>query len=151
MKKQIASDAAMQTFGEQLGRVLYKGAVIELVGDVGAGKTTLVKGLARGLDADDDVQSPTFTLNRVYNIKNDGVLVHYDFYRLHEPGIMRHEIAEAVADLATTVVIEWGDIVEGVLPEERLTIQIIATSETTREVTIDASGNAAKRVLEQLA
>lgn len=150
MKKQIASDAAMQAFGEQLGRVLHGGALLELVGDVGAGKTTFTKGLARGLEADDDVQSPTFTLSRVYNIRDGGVLVHYDFYRLNEPGIMHHEIAEAIADPETIVVIEWGDIIEGVLPDDRLTIRIVAVSENSREIDIQAGGDSAKQILEQL-
>ena len=150
MKKHITSDAGMQEFGKQLGQVLRSGVVIELIGDVGAGKTTLVKGLARGLGVEDEVQSPTFTLSRVYEIES-GVLVHYDFYRLHDAGIMRHEIAEAVADPETIVVIEWGDIVEGVLPDDRLSIHIVATSEDSREMTLLAGGNNAKQMLEQLA
>lgn len=150
MKMQITSDAAMQEFGERLGRALSGGMVIELIGDVGAGKTTLVKGLARGLGTDDDVQSPTFTLSRVYDTKN-GVLVHYDFYRLQDPGIMRHEIAEIVTDPEAIVVIEWGDIVEGALPDDRLSIAIVATAEHARELTIAVGGDSAKRVMEKLA
>lgn len=151
MERHIASDAAMQAFGEALGRALDAGAVIDLVGDVGAGKTTLVKGLARGLGADEDVQSPTFTLSRVYPLRENATLVHYDFYRLHEPGIMRHEIAEAVDDPLTTVVIEWGDIVEGVLPTDRLTLRIVAVAEDEREVTMTAGGTTSRQIVERLA
>lgn len=62
----IASSLAMQRLGQVIGRSLKGGEVIELVGDIGAGKTTLTKGIAEGLDIAEPVQSPTFTISRVY-------------------------------------------------------------------------------------
>lgn len=110
------------------------GEVIELVSDLGGGKTTFVRGLAAGLGSSDPVHSPSFTLTNQYE-SDKLTLYHFDFYRLHEAGIMRDELAEILADPRAAVVIEWAAIVEDVLPAGHLTIQIEATSETARRFT----------------
>lgn len=102
-----------QQFGKQLGSLLRGGEVLELVGDVGAGKTTFTKGLASGLAITDDVQSPTFTISRVYSARDGLELMHYDFYRLSDPGILKLEVDQAVHDTAVVTVVEWGDIIQG--------------------------------------
>lgn len=129
---EVANEAETRAFAEQLGRALRGGETIELAGDVGAGKTTFVKGLAGGLDIDEDVQSPSFTISRVYDGRDGLRLVHYDFYRLSDPGIMANELIETVGDPSAITVVEWADIVEGVLPENRLTIRFSAPSESAR-------------------
>lgn len=129
----------MNAFGAALGARLHGGEVIELVGDVGAGKTTLTKGIALGMGIDDDVQSPSFTISRVYTTNTGKRLAHYDFYRLSEAGIMKDEIDEDLNDSDTSVVIEWGGSVEDVLPANRLKIMISSTSEDTRR--LDFTGN----------
>jgi len=106
--------------GARIGASLKGGEVFELVGDVGAGKTTFTKGLAQGLGISDEVQSPSFTISRVYDGRDNLQLVHYDFYRLSDPGIMASEVAEMVQDPKTVTVIEWADIVEGVLPQRTI-------------------------------
>jgi tRNA threonylcarbamoyladenosine biosynthesis protein TsaE len=98
----------MQDFGARLGAKLSGGEVIELVGDIGAGKTTFTKGLARGLGVSDDVQSPTFTISRIYETPSGIRLAHYDFYRLQDAGVMQMELAESVCDPHTITVIECG-------------------------------------------
>lgn len=130
------NEVATKQFGEKLGRLLKGGEVLELVGDVGAGKTTFVKGLARGLAIDEDVQSPSFTINRTYEARDGLVLSHYDFYRLNDAGILANELEESVNDDKMITVIEWADIVEGVLPATRLTIRFEAPSDETRRLTI---------------
>lgn len=90
---------------------------------MGGGKTTLVRGLVKGLSSADTVVSPTFTLKKNYSAK-DTQIYHYDFYRLSDPGLMRDELAESIADPKTVIVIEWSDIVADVLPAERLTIEL---------------------------
>lgn len=90
--------------------------------------------MAHGLGSPDRVSSPTFTLTNEYDAGKLR-LFHYDFYRLNEPGVMADELAEAVHDPQAVVVVEWGDIVENVLPAERLTIRITATGENDRELT----------------
>lgn len=136
----------MQEFGEQLGARLEAGDVIELIGDVGAGKTTFVRGLAKGLGVEETVQSPSFTISRVYDATNGRRLAHYDFYRLDDAGIMAEELAEAVNDKQTIVVIEWADAVAGVLPANRLTLTITAPTEDTRTVDIQADATAKQRL-----
>jgi tRNA threonylcarbamoyladenosine biosynthesis protein TsaE len=146
MIKEVEGESATREFGEIVGRTLRGGEIIELVGDVGAGKTTFVKGLAKGLGIDEDVQSPSFTISRVYNARDGLQLAHYDFYRLVDAGIMADELQETLQDPQTITVIEWAGIVEGVLPKERLTIQFESPTETKRVLTL--SGN--EKVLEQL-
>ena len=135
-----------KSLGEHLGRLLRGGETIELVGDVGAGKTTFTKGLAIGLGIDEAIQSPSFTISRVYDARDGLVLSHYDFYRLADAGIMNDELRETLGDPETVTVIEWADIVEGVLPTERLRLSFESPSETGRIVTIDGPA----KLLEQL-
>lgn len=146
----VKSENEMKEFGRQIGRLLKGCEVLELVGDVGAGKTTFTKGLASGLEIDDDVQSPSFTISRVYPARDDLVLAHYDFYRLNDAGIMADELHETVHDPKTITVIEWGDVVTGVLPADRLTIEFESPAETTRTMTLIARGPLSKAVEGQL-
>lgn len=136
---EVKSEAETQELAKKLGASLRGGEIIELVGDVGAGKTSFTKGLARGLKIDEDVQSPSFTISRVYEARDGLRLAHYDFYRLADAGIMKDELAETLQDPETITVIEWADIVEGVLPTDRLTIQFESPTETSRELTLTGS------------
>lgn len=116
-----------------VGRKLRGGETVELASDLGGGKTMFVRGLAEGIGSHDAVRSPSFTLSNEYRTKNL-TLYHFDFYRLKEPGIMRDELAEALADPAAIVAVEWADLVEDVLPEKRLRIAIKVTGEESREL-----------------
>lgn len=141
----------MKSFGNRLGALLRGGEVLELIGDVGAGKTTLTKGLAAGMGIDETIQSPTFTINRVYDAPDERRLVHYDFYRLHDAGIMANELQEAVGDPSTVTVIEWAALVESVLPDDRLSIAITSPTEMTRQVVVTPGGPTSQAIVEQLA
>lgn len=134
---EVKSEVEMKELARSIGARLEGGEVIELIGDIGAGKTTFTKGLANGLSVDDDVQSPSFTISRVYTARDGLQLAHYDFYRLDEPGIMAGEIAELAQDKTTVTVIEWADVVAGVLPENRIRITIKSTSESDRTVQLE--------------
>lgn len=136
-KRQIISSSASETvrLAEGIGRRLHGGEVLVLTSDLGGGKTTFVRGLARGMGSRDAVRSPSFTLGNEYRAKNL-TLYHFDFYRLSEPGIMREELAEALADPKAVVVVEWGDIIKDVLPEDNLTINLRATDTDRRELTL---------------
>ena len=129
----------MKEFGQRLGQLLRGGEVIELIGDVGAGKTTFTKGLAIGMDIAEVIQSPSFTISRTYENAESIRMVHYDFYRLTDAGIMANELSEMVNDPKTVTVIEWADIVEGVLPESHYTISFESPSEANRSITIPDS------------
>lgn len=151
VKKQLNSESDMKTWGEKVGALLGGGEFIELVGDVGAGKTTFTKGLAKGLGISDTVQSPTFTISRVYDADRGLKLAHYDFYRLNDAGIMADELAETSNDPNTIIVVEWGDVVGDVRPNDYLQFEISSPSETVREVVVNAHGSKSQKVLEQLA
>ena len=141
----------MQEFGARIGALLRGGEVIELVGDVGAGKTTFTKGLARGLHIDEDIQSPTFTISRVYDARDGLVLAHYDFYRLVDAGIMSAELYESVHDAGVVTVIEWGGVIAGVLPKDHIRISIVSTAEDTRMMTIEGTGERSQQLIGDLA
>ena len=150
MFKELKSEEETKRFGEVIGSLLHGGEIIELIGDVGSGKTTLVKGIAIGLGIDENVQSPSFTINRVYKGRDDMTLAHYDFYRLDNAGIMINELQEVIGDPNTVIVIEWGGVAEGVLPTDRLSIQIITPTENSRKITCTSGGDVSKKLEEQL-
>jgi tRNA threonylcarbamoyladenosine biosynthesis protein TsaE len=124
-----------ERLAEKAGAVLKGGEVIELVSDLGGGKTTFTRGLVRGLGSTDKVASPTFTISKVYDAGSLQVH-HFDFYRLHEAGIIADELAEVAGDPGTITLVEWADVVQHVLPERRLTITIQQTPEGARELTV---------------
>lgn len=151
MVYEVKNEAEMKRLGEKLGGLLRGGEIIELVGDVGAGKTTLTKGIAKGLKIDEDIQSPSFTISRVYDARDGLTLAHYDFYRLQDAGVMADELHETLHAATAITIIEWADIVSGVLPAERLTIRISPLFEEARKVELKASGEKATKLVEQLA
>lgn len=133
-KISIHSTEEMKQFGEKLANHITHATVVELIGDVGAGKTTLVKGLAKGLGVKEIVQSPSFTIFSHYEAENGLLLDHYDFYRLDDPGIVSYDLNESLTDPHTVTVVEWGESIEAMLPDKRIQITIIPTSDDTREL-----------------
>lgn len=132
------NESELRTWGKHLGRSLRGGECVELIGDVGAGKTTLTKAIAVGMGIEEDVQSPTFTLSRIYETDRL-TLHHYDFYRLSEAGVMSYELAESIAAPRVVTIIEWADTVADVLPPERLVITLRSTPDgEARLVEVDA-------------
>lgn len=130
----IHSETEMLEYGKKLGASLEAPVVLELLGDVGAGKTTLTRGIANGLGVTEAITSPSFTISKEYLGKNYR-LVHYDFYRLADPGIMSEDLDEAISDPNTITIVEWGESIRDVLPEDRRRIEIKYIDENTREVT----------------
>ena len=141
----------MKKLGSRIGQFLHGGEVIELVGDVGSGKTTFAKGLGLGLAIDEDIQSPSFTINRLYDARDGLQLAHYDFYRLSDAGIMNHELSETITDPRIVTVIEWADAVLQVLPDERLQIRFTSPSVTDRTVELLPLGNHYKTLVDRVA
>lgn len=132
---QIDSDGSETTekIGAQLGSRLKGGEVIELVSDLGGGKTTFVRGLAKGAGSNSHVSSPTFTISNIYKTKNL-TIHHFDFYRLHEAGLIEHELTDALHDPKAVVVVEWSDVIKHVLPDERLTVNLRHAGDETRKL-----------------
>lgn len=131
----LASEAEMLEFGRNYAKKIKAPKVIELVGDVGAGKTTFVRGLAEGLGVKEPITSPSFTISKEYAF-NDGILIHYDFYRLEDPGLMMGDLEEAMMDEKAIIVVEWADSVENILPADRDRIEIKYLDDGGREINI---------------
>lgn len=110
-----------RALGAALAGVLRRGDVVSLSGDLGAGKTCLVQGLARGLDVPVPVTSPTFMLQRTYPGRE--LLVHLDVYRLDRLQDVMDLGDDALAPDTITVV-EWGDTIASLLPDDRLEVEL---------------------------
>lgn len=109
-------------FGERLGSLLQGGDIICLMGDLGAGKTTLTKSIGKGLGVEDYITSPTFTLINEY--KGRVWVYHFDVYRLEgEDDLLDLGYEDYFYSNGVTI-IEWGDKIEGILPEERINLRI---------------------------
>lgn len=139
MTWQTSSTSSEHTekLAEKIGAQLKGGEVIELISDLGGGKTTFVRGLARGAGSTDRVASPTFTISKVYEAGNKEIH-HFDFYRLGEAGLIGEELSEVLGDPNIITVVEWADIVQDVLPQQRLTITITKTPTDGRDLTFRA-------------
>jgi tRNA threonylcarbamoyladenosine biosynthesis protein TsaE len=127
------SSEVTEKIAQDLGSQLKGGEVIELTSDLGGGKTTFVRGLALGAGSTDHVSSPTFTISNVYKTPNL-TIHHFDFYRLHEAGLIGHELQDVLDDPNTVIVVEWSDVVKHVLPPKRLKIYIETLSENERRL-----------------
>lgn len=143
----IKTEAEMIELGQKFAKNLTLPAVIELIGDVGAGKTTFTRGLASGLGISEPVTSPSFTISKRYVFPAPRIhsadaesasaeLIHYDFYRLDDPGIMSEELAEALTNPYSVVVIEWGGHVTDLLPANKNRLEFSLREDGSRLVTI---------------
>jgi tRNA threonylcarbamoyladenosine biosynthesis protein TsaE len=119
--------------GIKLAQSLRGGELIELSGDLGSGKTTFVKGLAEGLGSKDQVTSPSFALKNVYGGRLE--LYHFDLYRLEEPGLINHELKDALKD-DSVVAIEWAGASSDILPQDRIIVEFSAGEGNTRKLKI---------------
>jgi tRNA threonylcarbamoyladenosine biosynthesis protein TsaE len=120
--------------GESLAAELPAKAAVLLIGNLGAGKTTLVKGIVKGLHAaqPDEVSSPTFTLIHEYS----PTVYHIDLYRLDRPEQVATLGLEEIFDRTAVVLIEWGERFPHLMPEDRIEIRLRTTGENTREIEV---------------
>ena len=126
-----------------LGRALEGGEVLALSGDLGAGKTCFVQGLAQGLDVGDDVyvRSPTFTLVDAYPGRR--ILYHYDLYRLSDVDELEAIGWRDCLDGEAVVAVEWANRLEEYLPEQRLELSIELGKEDSRRFRLRCYGDIA--------
>lgn len=130
-----------ERLGELLGSLIKPPMVLELVGDLGAGKTSLARGLVHGYGSKQIATSPSFSLSNVYETDN-GKIYHFDLYRLgDDPGVLQDELAEALADPKAVVVVEWGVSVRSLLSEDILKIRLKsdANNPDKRRITLSYS------------
>lgn len=107
---------------------------LELIGDVGAGKTTFTKALVEKLGSNDEVTSPSFAINNRYQLSDGREVSHYDFYRLGEAGVISQELLEDLMNQQTCVIVEWAETVSQVLPAERLQMTITTLADGGRRL-----------------
>lgn len=148
---QIISKSAEETIGlgKKLGRVMAGGEFVELVGDLGSGKTTFLKGLAEGMGVTQAISSPTFTISRVYGADGKS-FHHFDFYRIDSSDIVALELSEAAQDPMAIVAVEWAEHVAEALPKDRLSVVFESSGETERKIKLTAHGDFHKRLLEAI-
>ena len=142
MDIEIRTETADRTrdLGAAIAPLLRPRDTVVLTGDLGAGKTTLVQGIGRGLGTEDPVASPTFTLVREYAGRLD--VAHVDVYRL--------ERVQDVVDLGLdelggpdrVLIVEWGDAIEDLLPADRLRVELTSSDDEVRRIRFGAQGRA---------
>jgi tRNA threonylcarbamoyl adenosine modification protein YjeE len=135
---EIATEDQMHEFGSRLGSLLVAGDLLSLNGPLGAGKTTLTRGIGEGVQAEGNVSSPTFLIARTHSTKSGIPFHHIDAYRLSTPA----ELDDLDIDFAGSIsVIEWGSGFAEGLSESMLEIQIERDLETDlRTMTISGTG-----------
>lgn len=146
------SKEATLKLGQSLSHVLQGGDTLCLTGDLGAGKTALAQGIASGLGITAAVTSPTFTFIQEYLVPHQGAslrLVHMDLYRLQRPEEVEVIGVEDAFQRDVISLIEWPEIAEDYLPEDRLDIQIQGSGEDTRVFTFRFQGESWQERLEQ--
>lgn len=121
----IETNSAEETFalGKKIGMEALPGAVITLSGDLGVGKTVFAQGLAKGLDIDDAITSPTFTIVQVYE-EGRLPLYHFDVYRIADPDEMYEIGFEDYFYGQGVTLIEWAELIDELLPSKRTEIII---------------------------
>ncbi len=125
--------------GMRLGSLLTAGDVICLQGNLGAGKTTFVQGLAQGWGTIDSVSSPTFVIVNQYRRANGGLIFHLDAYRLESvPEAEELDFDVMLADGA--LIIEWPEKLDGLIPADRLWINLDYMAEEHRQMRFNAHG-----------
>jgi tRNA threonylcarbamoyladenosine biosynthesis protein TsaE len=142
---------ATAALGRRLGRLLFPGAVVALVGPLGAGKTHLSRAVAEGLGLADGraVSSPTFVLIQEYRARLP--VYHFDAYRLRGEGEFFDLGAHEYFDGSGVCLVEWADRVPGCLPTEHLRIELTVTGETSRRATLTATGERYEGMVRNLA
>jgi len=131
--------------GEKLGNLLFEPEIILLRGNLGSGKTVFTKGIARGLDIQASVNSPSYTLIKEY--KGRMSLYHMDLYRLDEKRDLYDIGFEEYLYSEGIVIIEWPELALDVLPERYITVVIKIKGESEREIKIQAEGEVKKGLL----
>ncbi|HZD60169.1 MAG TPA: tRNA (adenosine(37)-N6)-threonylcarbamoyltransferase complex ATPase subunit type 1 TsaE [Anaerolineae bacterium] len=132
----------------KLAPLLSEGDLINLTGDLGAGKTVFTKGLAEGLEIHIPVTSPTFTLIKEYSGRLP--LYHFDVYRLASPDELEELGADEYFYGDGVSVVEWGDKVEELLPDERLTVKILRlVDDSFRRIEVSPYGDRWQQKVDQ--
>jgi len=147
---QLADEAATRTLGERIAAALAPGLAIHLSGDLGAGKTTLARGLIRALGFAGKVKSPTYALVEPYT-DSRLILYHFDFFRFKDPREWDDAGLRECFDGRAIVVVEWPEKAAGLLPAPDLRIRLEIPPGGGREATLEADTEPGRACLNELA
>ena len=131
------SDKETEAIGEQFGRTVADGTVVAMYGDLGAGKTAFVRGMARGMGIDERVSSPTFTIVNEY--LGDRTLIHFDMYRLGSADELFDIGWEDYLARGAVCAVEWSENVEEAFYGDEIRLTSEKTSDTSRKITIEGA------------
>ncbi len=146
---EVKSNNPEQTrqLGERLGRALQLGDMLCLQGELGAGKTTFVQGIAQGWGSLDSVSSPTFILVNMYRRADGSHLFHMDAYRLDSTGEAEElDLDSMLAEGA--LIVEWPERMQSLIPDERLWVEFVQSGEEEREMKFIARGKRYETLLD---
>jgi tRNA threonylcarbamoyladenosine biosynthesis protein TsaE len=132
----------------RLGEMLQPGDVVGLEGNLGAGKTTLVQGIASGWGSYDSVTSPTYVLVNVYRRLDQNQLFHLDAFRINSPQEALALDLDIMMDQGP-LIIEWADRIKDALPERYLWFRMKLINDEQRDFVVHAKGNRHKDLLDQ--
>lgn len=121
------------SFGEKYAKSLPKGAVVALYGDLGVGKTAFASGLAKGLNINDDVHSPTFALVNEYHGK-ENTLYHFDMYRVETWDDLYSTGFFDYLDTCAYLCVEWSENIDGALPDNTFCVELERISDDVRKI-----------------
>ena len=147
VKIYLENEEKTREIGSKLGELLTPKSVICLIGDLGAGKTTMTQSLARALGVDDYITSPTFTIVNEYEGRMP--LYHFDVYRIGSSEEMYDIGFDEYIDGDGVCIIEWANLIEDILPDEYLYIEM-NYKETGREMILTPKGDKYEEIVKEL-
>jgi tRNA threonylcarbamoyladenosine biosynthesis protein TsaE len=149
----LLSDSVERTIelGRKIGTRLSGGEFITLIGDLGGGKTHFTKGVAKGLGILEEITSPTFVIERIYESPKKLMLHHFDFYRL---GNFDKEVVADIKDLLedknNVVIVEWAKNIPDALPDELLQVDFEYAGDDSRNISLTPSGKTYEKLIKDL-
>jgi len=140
---------ATRQLGRNLGKNLFAGSIVALIGELGSGKTTLVQGIGQGLRIKSLIKSPSFVIIHEYN--GSLPLYHFDLYRLDKiEEIFSLGYEEYFYQKKGVVVIEWAEKIKDLLPAEYLQINLETVSLSKRKITAQAYGSSYRKLIKKM-
>jgi tRNA threonylcarbamoyladenosine biosynthesis protein TsaE len=144
----LVDEQATRAFGARLAPYLQRGMALHLIGEVGAGKTTLARGLLAGLGFGGKVKSPSYALVELYELSSLD-LYHFDFYRFHDPTEWHDAGFRELFNERVVCVVEWPEKAGDLLPPPDLRIAL-AARDVGRDVTVETETEAGRQCLKRL-
>ncbi|MBC6004436.1 MAG: tRNA (adenosine(37)-N6)-threonylcarbamoyltransferase complex ATPase subunit type 1 TsaE [Paeniclostridium sordellii] len=147
VKIYLENEEQTKEIGYKLGQLLTPKSVVCLIGDLGAGKTTMTQSLAKALEVDDYITSPTFNIVNEYEGRMP--LYHFDVYRIGSSDEMYDIGFDEYIDGEGVCIIEWANLIEDILPNEYLYIEM-NYKETGREMILTPKGEKYEEIVKEL-